>query len=982
MMYLSHSSLSYNFSGLNPNTHYIVIPQNSSNYVKTNDFTKAGEEGCDYNYGTATDDAGVWVVAAYAGTGWPYSTGLCFDGEFLGTSTATGIGETVKVVFIRKEDKLSGAAATYDDLLKSANRTIVLGVADATDLAALAYSQSKKIDLSRLVLDNVDIQNVANTSVEYLALPGTGDVSHFIPSVLKTKCPQLKGLGMYHLKTGTEPYNKLYYSSWAAGHAHHVTQMMPELAGDDDTGLRAYKMWGPLNMDDICSSNNHANGAFPTTQLIYSADLSMAWFPTQTDMQLTDNGTYSSTSFVECILPRTNMTLIPAEALENRQGITYLAIPDIYTTIGEEAFYLTKITQIDVHDIVSTSETDVDGVTFGTDKKSVYEYNSDNALIKKVLTNGPQTVTLPASLGHAEGEGLHTGSMQVSEKIKEVYVLAAQAPYCARDAFGSVAYVGNNTFAGIQALPFSRDKYRMSYGSLSEAEEDKWIAVLHLPSGITEAEARNYTDLTRDYSLTDGTGELDAKGVPLTWPNQAEYLRAFNQAVTGVTWEAWDATRDAQNSLEYGTYNEATPGKNIEGTTATYDAEHYMGWHQFVLASTSLYVPEADEDETEFDYELTDWCTFCIPFNMSKADVVKLLGVPASTDKITRNYTDKDGVKQKAEANVLPDIRTMVGVVRTKHSASMDNKITIHLSENIAAHNKDINVGLRETTYDVVRSHVKDENGTERTGEDNEIFIRGGYPYFVRAYLPKDVKQAMKEQGVSLAAITMQRSNFSQKNIGNTKPFTFSGSTVNFQAPFEVKVQAEYVNGSTRHFAKSDDKADNSAELDNDDFIYTFVGQYWQQQLPLGCYYLGAGNKFYRATAPLGDSEVWSKWAWKPYVAVITPTTGASNTIVVEPLYGGASKGYMRDLSMTFGAEDDSFDKTSWARSIEIVFDDGIVEVGDDGSVATKIEVLDGVEIPSATAKVFNLRGQYVGNTLNGLSKGMYIMNGKKVVVK
>lgn len=34
------------------------------------------------------------------------------------------------------------------------------------------------------------------------------------------------------------------------------------------------------------------------------------------------------------------------------------------------------------------------------------------------------------------------------------------------------------------------------------------------------------------------------------------------------------------------------------------------------------------------------------------------------------------------------------------------------------------------------------------------------------------------------------------------------------------------------------------------------------------------------------------------------------------------------------------------------------------------------------TGKVYNLNGQYVGNTLDGLAKGLYIMNSKKYVVK
>ena len=48
---------------------------------------------------------------------------------------------------------------------------------------------------------------------------------------------------------------------------------------------------------------------------------------------------------------------------------------------------------------------------------------------------------------------------------------------------------------------------------------------------------------------------------------------------------------------------------------------------------------------------------------------------------------------------------------------------------------------------------------------------------------------------------------------------------------------------------------------------------------------------------------------------------------------------------------------------------------------ATGIEdlVVDGVK---ANGRVYNLNGQYVGNSLNGLQPGIYIQNGKKIVVK
>lgn len=49
--------------------------------------------------------------------------------------------------------------------------------------------------------------------------------------------------------------------------------------------------------------------------------------------------------------------------------------------------------------------------------------------------------------------------------------------------------------------------------------------------------------------------------------------------------------------------------------------------------------------------------------------------------------------------------------------------------------------------------------------------------------------------------------------------------------------------------------------------------------------------------------------------------------------------------------------------------------------VANGIEdlVIDGVK---ANGRVYNLNGQYVGNSLNGLQPGLYIQNGKKIVIK
>ena len=87
---------------------------------------------------------------------------------------------------------------------------------------------------------------------------------------------------------------------------------------------------------------------------------------------------------------------------------------------------------------------------------------------------------------------------------------------------------------------------------------------------------------------------------------------------------------------------------------------------------------------------------------------------------------------------------------------------------------------------------------------------------------------------------------------------------------------------------------------------------------------------------------------------------GAGNKLfkVIE----GKMKGFRAAFVLSSGAE---------ATKYNVVID----------GTATGIEdlVIDGVK---ANGRVYNLNGQYVGNSLNGLQPGLYIQNGKKIIVK
>ena len=64
--------------------------------------------------------------------------------------------------------------------------------------------------------------------------------------------------------------------------------------------------------------------------------------------------------------------------------------------------------------------------------------------------------------------------------------------------------------------------------------------------------------------------------------------------------------------------------------------------------------------------------------------------------------------------------------------------------------------------------------------------------------------------------------------------------------------------------------------------------------------------------------------------------------------------------------------------TFSIVFDEDDVPGGD----VDKIINLNGQEMDVKVSAIYNLNGQYVGNSLNSLAKGVYVVNGKKIVVK
>ncbi len=341
----------------------------------------------------------------------------------------------------------------------------------------------------------------------------------------------------------------------------------------------------------------------------------------------------------------------------------------------------------------------------------------------------------------------------------------------------------------------------------------------------------------------------------------------------------------------------------------------------------------------------------------------------------------------------MPQIITLKGVTRN----STSNLVSLRCSADLASgpyankYYMPLLAGEESTKYQ--------SNGTVDLGDGagaENVVIRAGYPYMIRPYVlcsSTGAKQAVEKNNLGKQVLT--RYTFKQAASGIYRDGCYeeiggiiTGEPSKFAKPYEGhKVQA--INDTPGEAAGPLNHTNNMP------YNYTFIGQFWKQDLPLNSFYM-SGHKWYHYTTKN------SAYYWNPYLCIITVSNedtsspyyfrtatdndAEANTTTATILPQEVAKDekghavFNRQMEIRFkDGLDDSF--TSSARMYQFVFEDDIMDFEPDGQ-ATAIEVLDGVRIAPVHGKVYNMAGQYVGNSLEGLSKGMYIVNGKKYVIK
>ena len=259
---------------------------------------------------------------------------------------------------------------------------------------------------------------------------------------------------------------------------------------------------------------------------------------------------------------------------------------------------------------------------------------------------------------------------------------------------------------------------------------------------------------------------------------------------------------------------------------------------------------------------------------------------------------------------------------------------------------------VEEARYDLeLNEHRTEYVKIPQTGED-PVVIKGGYPYLVKSYWPKD------DQIKKIGNYVMSVAESNKYSFNEDCKF----SEYNYMLPTkEFKMIA--INDAGKQVHKDAEKTTPA--------YYYFVGTYVQNSIPKFSYYLGksknGSHNFFRA---VGDGI-----AWNIYSAIITPLSTLEYN-----LNSDASKDNITNIKL------DVTDNTN-----DLVILEGESKPYAGAPLTFLLDENNGTvtgikEISSsscyADGRIYTLGGQFVGASFKGLPKGVYVKDGKKYVVK
>lgn len=879
----------------------------------------------------------------------------------LGWGTDAKTVEVIKVFTPGDLAKIS-SAHYYSSDIDNAYWQEYHGELNADDIDFLENVKNDRLNLAKATYpddkeNEKRLHQFSNDNIEYLAWPDFGtEPTEPLYNDLFANCENLKAVGQY-----VSAKEKLNVNTKEEGAVRYITEMLLDLT-DKNTKIKYAKISGTLKAEDIFASGNNAkidadghayftpevdeyaysqtrtmgaaqvdketlsDGALNNVNLI-ALDLSDATFSHIEDMTLSALNILGPTAKEVKIPTHESVTELPADFL-NFSGCTIdnICIPGNIKKIHARAFYATPLKYI-------WTTGDDANVKYDNGAKYLLKDNTLSDTYKDGATMKYGTFTFSPNL-----EFIGSYAFGGSINVHDVYMLGRKAPVCLVDAFSTVSYVANNSYMTFNGT-VNREAYKNS--------EYAFMTVLHFPSTCTDAEAKLYTDITREYSIA--SDEMDDKGKTVYYPTQAEWNRSFVQGTTGYLWNAYCAVRNGlsgsaqcfyenskcetgininyvtgRSQSEYQTlsnkyyekndyagkdkcvfYNTATEGSEKLAYDETLYDKDYRGWHQFVLTSYS-YTGNTPKYKKDFsDFKDNEWWTICEPFPLTAGELKQVFGKDVKLVKLVSVTRDVAG-----------------------------KAITLNFGQNL----------------------VSDDDA-------NGYTMEAGVPYLIKPALAEG--WTVDSRVLEYTQNEDNASRFAPKTADQLQKLLSDG---------KYTVDAIVINNTGDSKEPTIEKDGHEVHTN---LTYTMIGTFYLHYMPKYCYFLGWDSKTKSVTFYWKNNDVQKgELSWNPYTAVIVPNYVDNGFITPNGTFETVHYKYSNNDEI--GINDD-YKGTTNSKGMALKFD----YIEDDDSV-TSIENIhfDGNEIYGTD--IYNINGQLVrkNSDASNLSKGIYIINGKKHIVK
>lgn len=499
---------------------------------------------------------------------------------------------------------------------------------------------------------------------------------------------------------------------------------------------------------------------------------------------------------------------------------------------------------------------------------------------------------------------------------------------------------------------------------------------------------------------------------------QADHLTEAYGIGPDAAGRYWPDTNHADQThrAEYGNPNSAINANDSYQATATITSTYnpiqnpdYVEvgyskyyWRNFLLQSG--YSPNNDEVYSKY-YDDT-WYTMCFPFDLTDEQL------EAAYQSNKFNICEFSGAailpsKKKNNVGEEVDVQNLVlcftRIARTWYKDKYDNyyKRTRDNDQNKTKHyyaaertKVDIGNGLYEWDLTNVSSteYTRTTANADIWDSIDGILAIAGHPYMIHPYhveepntgkatlctIPKVVYKFDFNRRATMdaekLADTMNKMAAMYNSEAVTRPICNITDTEHiFEKDQDGVTQGD---GKTENYGRYDDM--EVTTLGN----YTFKGSYFPKKgeeivaneqtekvIPYGAYFLGVkasvDPKYPKFFREISTDQNRTKGLWKQYTAIIIPDEGAISwqnehlTGPTQTIQTGA-----KGISMLFG-------------DFEDIVDENVIQ-----GIATEAERM-GLEV-KRTDIIVNINGQILrpGAGVEGLPKGIYVINGKKYLVK